>query len=54
MVAGIGLLPTQVKECLCVATRIRNEMRLDEAVAFDEVRVKMNFMTLKPSFSSKL
>src|SRR5262245_42822601 len=41
VIANIGLLPTQVEECLRVATRILDEMRLDEAVAFGEVCVEV-------------
>ena len=43
----IGLLPTQVEECLRVATRILNETRLDKAVTFGDVRVGIELHDLE-------
>src|SRR3954453_21528949 len=50
MITGVGLIPTQIKECLRVTTRILDEMHLDEAVAFGEVRVEVELHDLEAGF----
>src|SRR2546427_4047627 len=47
MIAGIRLVPTQVEECLRVVTRVLGEVRLDEAIAFGEIRVEVELHDLE-------